>query len=246
MDILDVQGEQAGQSKGGPGAFEVGVVTSLTPLMANCSGSDEMVTAMIGYTPALGDAALMARARGITVLIGNVATGQSAPSAPAVETSGSQLFPAAYSFSWRDGSPFDFTTSVRQGALDSSGQWSGAWFYQGSIGAELAGATVTGCAVKLTRISGGTPGSQPAAVYQSSTGTWPTPDQEVPPAPVGSVVQQSLSNGESQWLTLPTALGQALVDSDAGLMIFNDSPMVLLSGVDADPESGLIRIDWTR
>lgn len=242
----DIYAEQAQQAKGGPRLVEYGVITSLSPLRANCSGSAEAVTAMIGYAPALGDLAIMLRGPGVTTVIGKIAVDQAAPVAIDPVITGSDMFPAAQSFSWKDGQAFGYQSAVRQGAQDSSGRWSGAWFYQGAPGALLTGATVTGCAVRVSRATGGTPGSQPISLYQSSTGTWPLADLSIPPTTVGSAINRNLSVGEEQWITLPNALGQALVDGDAGLMISATSPMVILQGVDTDPQSGLLRIDWTR
>lgn len=245
LDPFEVLASLDDQKVGGPSPVEVGVVTSLSPLMADCSGGPELVTAMAPYVPAIGDAAVMLRARGITVLVGRVAANQPSPIVPDVSFSGTDYFPAAYSYSWRDGTPFDYTVAVRQGATDSSGAWVGAWFYQQQPGS-LSGATVTACSVKVTRATGGTAGTQAISLYRSSAGTWPLADLNVAPVAVGGVVTQALAVGGSAWVALPVSLGQALVDGDFGLMIDADSPAVILQGVDADPESGLLRIDWTR
>lgn len=225
-----------------PHPGSVGIVTSLSPLTVNSTGSDEQVTAMVGYTPALDDAAVLLRMRGMTVAIGTVGKGQAPPPLDPPEQSGSSTFAAQFTYSWRDGSAFEYRSDVRQGALDSSGDWTGAWFYQGAPGGSLAGATVTGCQVLLTRASGGTPGPQAAHVSLSSAGTWPIVG---PPTVSGTVTDCVLSPGEQRWFTLPASVGQALVDGSGGLMVAGHSPVVNLAGIDADPESGLLRIDWT-
>lgn len=246
MDIFDVWAAQGAQDKGGPQTVELGAVTSVAPLRVNSTGTDESAFARDGYTPALGDLAIMLRGRGFVILVGRCGTGAQPPAPVPDITTGTSTFPAAYSFSWRSGSDFQYRSDIRQGAQDTGGAWSGAWFYQGVPAASLFGATVTGARVKITRQTGGSAGAQAAHVYQSSTGTWPVADLQSPPTVVGSPTDQVLSVGESQWVALPVSVGQALVDGDAGLMIAGTDPMVILSGTDTDPESGLLAIDWTR
>lgn len=239
-----IQGEVADAGNAKPA--EVAIVTKLTPLAVNSTGSDEAAIAVVGLTPTLGDSVVILRLSGITVALAKLGTG-TAPSPPSMPViSDSSSIPAQASFSWRDGGDFRYISDVRQGAQDSGGAWSGAWFYQGIPNAQLAGVTVTDCAVQIHRAPGGTPGPQAAHVSLSSTGIWPIADLTSPPAPVGTAVDAVLSAGESQWVTLPAAMGQALVDGSGGLMVAGDSPMVILEGIDTDPESGLIRIDWTR
>lgn len=246
MDLLDVQAALQAQARGGPQPVEVGAVTSVSPLKVNGTGTDELAVAMSGYTPAVGDAAVMLRSRGLLILIGRVATGVTPPAAVPDVSTGTTEFPATYSFSWRNGSDFNYRTDVRQGAQDTAGAWSGAWFYQGTPGASLYGATVTGCRIKVKRQTGGSTGAQAAHLFQSSTGSWPIADLTAPPTTSGAATDVTLSVDESVWVTLPVSVGQALVDVDAGVMIAGTDPMVILTGTDTDPESGLLSIDWTR
>lgn len=244
--VEDVLAAQAAQSKGGPRFVEYGVITSTSPLQANCSGTAENVVAGNLYSPAVGDLAVMLRGPGVTTVVCRIAQNQPAPVTVDPIVTGSDQFPATYTFSWKDGQEFGYQSTVRQGATDSSGAWSGAWFYQGAPGALLAGATVTACAVRVKRASGGTAGTQPISLFLSSTGSWPLANLALPPTTTGTATTQPLAVGGEQWIDLPASWGQALVDSDAGLMVSAASPMVIVEGIETDPESGLLRIDWTR
>lgn len=243
--LFGPQNNDDANSANGPRSVEVGVITSVSPLRVNCTGADENATAPVGVTFAVNDAVVILRPPGLAVAAFKIGVGSPVQPPLPDPVTGSLKFPAIYGWSWRDGQPFSFQDSVRQGAQDDSGAWTGAWFYQGGPAAALAGTTVTGCAIKVSRGMGGTDGSQPVHLYLSSTGVWPTADL-VAPTTTGSAVDVSLSPGQSDWFDLPTSWGTALISGDVGVMVSGATPQVFLNGRDNDPESGLLRIDWTR
>ena len=240
--LLAPDREDERNAAAGPQRADVGIVTQTSPLLVNCTGFDEQA---IGGTYAVGDAVLLNRVRGLVFVVQKVGVG-SAPSAPSPDPlSGSATFPAIETFSWREGYPFAYQQDVRQGAQDGSGAWTGAFFYQGGPGASLAGVTVVSCSVRIARGSGGVAGPQAVHLFLSSTGIWPTPSM-VAPTTVGLVTNVTLLPGESKWAAIPAASGQAIVDTNAGLMTSGASPQVFLAGRDSDPESGLLQINWER
>ena len=235
-------------------AVESAVVLSLVPLTATTSGGVETITAALGLVLQLNDTVLIARVGPSALAVAVINRGivntpdnptANLPPAPplAPPSSGSSTFAAIEARSFRNGIWRTDTGSVVQGDWTPSfGTNSGAWFYGGGPLATLAGATVIGCAIRLLRGTGGTYSPQTTHLYRHSANELPVVDV----IRVDGPIDVNLDIEQELWVDLPTGWGQALVDSGGGIGTFGVSPYVILSGLDADPQSGLLRIDWTR
>ncbi|MDA8440496.1 MAG: hypothetical protein M0Z51_16780 [Propionibacterium sp.] len=161
------------------------------------------------------------------------------PSAPPVTTSGTLTLSAVdsgtYTLSW---SKIEVDQDVYAGYPHH-----GAWFYGSSPG-QLAGATITGFRLRLgarLRI-----GSYNAAVtlgvyrvVQGAKSGPPTYADGPTAIPLGV-------NAVAQWVTLPTSVGQNLVNAGGGGMGINGTGYAGVAGLDLDPASGQIALDWQR
>lgn len=234
-----------------------GTVTSAPPgtqISVDVDGTTYVLPFLAGYTPAVADSvAIMWGASGEGGIVlgkygGTIATvpGGSDPVTPAappsVGTSGSRDFPAIDSSQFRNGGWGKAgDRNVYQGDW-GYGDNKGAWFY-GTTPRDFigAGATVTACRVRVSRKSGGNYAAQTAHLYLHGSATRPSGDvtRTLGPTDASAVI------GESKWVDLPASWGQSIVDSAGGLGT-SGSPYVVLNGIDADPESGLLHIEWTR
>lgn len=234
-----------------------GKVTSAPPgsyiTVTVTGGASYSLPFLASYTPAVNDnVAIMWGASGEGgVVLGKCGTvaaagGGSAPSTPiappTVGQSGSKDFPAIDSGQYRSGkwgAAGDRT--VYQGDW-GYGDNKGAWFY-GTTPKDLIGpgATVTACRVRISRKSGGTYGPQSAHLYLHGSASKPAGDVTRSQGPVDA----SIDIGASAWVDLPASWGQSIVDNAGGLGV-SGSPYVVLNGIDNDPESGLLHLDWTK
>ena len=164
-----------------------------------------------------------------------------APVAPPVNTTGTVTFPTAQSSSFRGGKWRTDTTNVVQFDYGGWGDNHGAWFYGSTPTDRLAGATITKCAVQVTRRPGGDYAPQPAHLHLHTSRTRPGGDVTRTAGPV----DVTLGIGETKWVDLPTEWGQVIVDTGGGIGI-TGSPYVVLTGVPDDPVSGLLSMNWTR
>lgn len=249
-DLLVAQDRAAASA---PPASEVGQVVSAPVdgrVDVNCTGvAESMLVTTATASVTAGQSVLVLRTRQGAVVTDILPVSVNDPGPVQDITfaalTGTALIPATFSYSWRDGTAFDYIDDVRAGALGSDGSWTGGWFYQGGPAAELYGATITACSVMVQRASGGTPGAQAVQIFQSNVGDWPTTDLQ-PPTAVGSATSVTLDVGKRAWVDLPASVGQSMVDTSAGLMIARSGvPMVRLEGVSSNPESGLVRLAWS-
>jgi len=67
------------------------------------------------------------------------------------------------------------------------------------------------------------------------------------PSYVDTVTSPSLAaNAGAQWITLPTSVGQNLVNAGGGGMGLSGGTYGGVQGINLDPASGQIALDWTR
>lgn len=160
------------------------------------------------------------------------------PTAPRV---GTLTAPAIDARSFRNSKWRTDSAVVAQDDWGGFGVNTGAWFYGTTISDALRGATVTAIDMRFRRRSGGVSAAQTAHVYRHASATRPAGNVASAAGPVDVLI----GIGETAVVTLPVAWGQALVDTGGGLFI-SGSPYVVLDGLDADPQSGLLRITWQR
>lgn len=168
-----------------------------------------------------------------------------APSAPTTPQTGTLTVPAIASGTWNQAfsswSSFHRTNLVQGTYAGQS--YAGSWFY-GSGPAQLAGRTVTGFRVRLgarLRI-GNYNSSLTLNLYRHTSRTRPSGDV----SRVAGPDTVSLPSGASaRWVTLPTAWGQAIVDSGGGLGISGGS-YGGVAGIGSNPASGQLSFDWSR
>ncbi len=174
-----------------------------------------------------------------TLASGGDAGGVRPPPAPA--GAGTTTFPAIDARSFRNGGWRSDSGVVAQGDWGGWGVNTGAWFYGNGPTDSLRGTTITLTEVRLRRRSGGVWGPQAAHVGRHTSRTRPAGNV----ASVAGPVDSNIDIGQTAWVSLPAAWGQAIVDTGGGLMI-SGAPYVVLDGLDADAESGLLRLTWQR
>lgn len=172
------------------------------------------------------------------------------PAPPPAASSGTLTVPATQSGSWRslDGwgtsssRPASIgVSSVVQGTYTSS-PYSGAWFYGAQL-QQLAGAAVTAIRLRLpARIRVGSYNSAlPAHLYAHTAGSIPSGDVSRVAGPADSTVAAGYTG---RWVGLPVEWAAALL-AGGGVGMYG-SPYLALVGLDADPGSGQLSLDWTR
>lgn len=235
--------------------------------MVNLGGEDVAPRWQVGYMPQLGDAVVALRVGGVwTVLGATTSTPMSAlpnpdpaappprvpppsPKAPSVESDVS-TFTATDSGTWDYAGTrwSDFHgKDLTQGSYGGKA-YAGAWFYGGQPKLKLAGFTVAKAEVRIgARRRLGSWGQSVALHLKLHTSasrggsfvTSGTHDVTLGPTPQGA-----------QWVTLPASWGQTLITDGGGLGIAGD-PYAGVVGVGSaskglDPQSGLLRLTWTR
>lgn len=188
-------------------------------------------------------------------------------------SSGTAQFPAVGSYSWQSPQVTWTPDSVVRQGSDGAVTWTGAWFYTltpgdgsgtGPVGAStLSGTTITGCRVWVHRSPVDPFGAvSTVRLHLSSLGAWPPATDTYGPVPpvaleaagVGvtpspTEVTADLLPGEGRWVELPASWGQLFVSgygsapTGPGLMVVGSTPVLLL-GIEDDPESGLLQLDW--
>ena len=161
--------------------------------------------------------------------------------APGSGNSGYNTFAAQDSASFRNGKWRTDTRNVVQHDWGGYGNNNGAWFYGSSPRDYLAGATCTKLKIKVQRRSGGVWGPQNIHFHFHTSDTRPGGNVSYTAGPADTAVDI----GETREIELPTAWGQTLINTGGGIGIQN-SPYVVLAGIDTMSDSGLITIDWTR
>lgn len=231
-----------------PATLENGVVTALPDagfVRVNCFGRDETVACDLTRAPlidVLGRIVTVARdglGGSYVSAVWGVLDGLPPAPPPVMPVAGTDMFTAVDAGAYRDGGWRTDTASPGQGS-DDTGANTGSWFYGGVPGATLQGATVVGCAVLLTRRSGGDATALTAQVYLHASPDRPLADVVRTAGPI----TVSLDIAAPTWVDLPVGWGQGIVDDGCGLGIAGE-PYLPCTGLDTDSQSGLIRIDWT-
>ena len=164
----------------------------------------------------------------------------SGPSGPPVATSGTLIL-AAIDSGYRTNQWFG--GELRQGSYGGR-TYTGAWFY-GSAPAQLAGATITGCRLRVgarLRI-GSYNASIDLQVYRCLDGSRPGGDTTRSGGP------QAITWGpgsDAGWVGLSAGLGQDLVNAGSGGIAIAGGSYGGVQGIDTDPASGQLALDWTR
>lgn len=163
---------------------------------------------------------------------------------PPPET-GTAYFTATDSGSFQVGGTWGFQrNNVVQWRYGSSPENRGAWFYGGAPSAALAGRTITRTRINL-------PGRQRVGDYNSALtlhlyrhtqNSRPSGDVSRVAGPNDVVLAANSGGG---WIDLPASWGQDIVNGGGGIAVAG-SPYIALFGIDADPASGQLSLDWSR
>ena len=177
-----------------------------------------------------------------------------APAAPAAPlappgppATGTLKAPAVDSAAWA-GHRGTWSTTTRtdllQGSYRGFGPYSGAWWYGAQLTA-LKGRIITRFRLYVpARIPGMGAWSAAAALHLYRHTQASRTSTEPPRAEHLTDVVLPMDAGP-HWVDLPTAAGQALVDSGGGIACYGD-PYTGVRGVAADPQSGRVLADWKR
>lgn len=169
--------------------------------------------------------------------------GGSAPPPPPTTTSGTLTITATDSGSWQVGGSWGWAGNrVIQSAYAGSRENRGAWFYANGA-AQLAGATITAARLRLgARLRVGSYNdAQPLHLYRHTNASRPGGDVTRVAGPHDITLAP---NAGPQWVDIPVAWGQDLITG--GGIAVTGSPYVGITGVDADPASGQLQLDWRR
>lgn len=205
---------------------------------------------LLGY-PSGDRVAVLASGPSGPIILGKLAVAPTLPpsaapapvvsAAPAAPEAGVDTFTATDARSFRNGKWRTDSSVVAQHEWGGFGVNTGAWFYGTAPGDLLRGATVTRTQVFVRRRSGGTSGAQALHLYRHGSTSRPAGVVTSLAGPTDT----TLDIGEGRWVDLPASWGQAIVDTGGGLMIAG-APYLVLDGLDADPASGSLRLDWSR
>lgn len=251
-----VLGPASGSSKADTGTISGTTASGRVPVTV---GSTTYSARYIGTPPGSGTLVYLAWAGSIPWVIGTAAAsatggtpGTQDPTPPPVAGSGTLFVPAIDSGSWRsiDGwgtassRPQSITTkSVVQYQYTSS-PYSGAWFH-GLAAAQLAGATITAIRLRLPSrlVIGSYNAALSAHIYLHTSSSRPAGDVTRTAGPSDQVVTAA-SSWVPTFITLPLAWAPTLL-AGGGIGIYG-SPYLGFAGIDSDPASGQLAIDWTR
>lgn len=239
----------------------LGAAHPIQGAVASVSGSTVVVTTASGtfglpfvasYTPVAGDTAIIMWQGTQGIVMGKRAVAAVKPPAPAraapppkATQSGVKTFPAVQSATFRAGDGWrDDTDDAIQGTAPTyPGLNNGAWFYGTAPHATLSGATVTKAEIYLPRGQGGTYAAQTIHVYRHTSNRRPAGNVGYASGPYDAAIPV----GGGQWLTLPTAIGQAIVDSGGGFGVQAASgPYARMTGLSRNGQSGALRLTWRR
>lgn len=211
-------------------------------------GSATVQCRYIGTEPSVGTLVLLSWQSTTPWVIGSAATytaptspsgPNTGPSAPPATTGGTLTLSAIDSGTWTN---TWWSRDVRQGTYGSV-TYLGAWFY-GSAPNQLAGATITGCRLRLgSRLNIGSYNSAITAhVWRVTQGA----KSGAPTYADGPQDFALAAHSGAVWVTLPASVGQNLVNAGSGGMGINGSGYGGVVGIDTDPASGQLALDWTR
>ena len=265
--LVEISSSRAGQGtavvrsrltdKPRPGQGTVATVPASSPTIT-VTGSDGVVytaTFVASYTPVVGDPVILSWNAAVPSVVGKITTTAAPPpppppvaAPPSASQMGSTPYPAADSGaywpaggwgSWAGGG-----SSVYQGNY-GSGQVYGAWFYAGST-AQLSGKNITRVRFKLgARLPVGSNNAPVTVhVYAHSSPNRPGGDVARVAGPFDITVQPGQGLTEYD---LPPAVFGAAIKAGGGIAIAGD-PYAGFAGVtgrNAQPESGLLILDWS-
>lgn len=247
----------AAQSLPTSGTVSAVPTNSYTVPVATASGTISAAFTA-AYTPTVNDTVLLAWVGSQAVILGKrgqtgAPSGSSsgaptpAPGAPpAAPTSGTSVFPAVDSGSYRastGGWRTDANGNVIQYEYSSEGISDGAWFYGGRIHSTLAGCAVVSAAIWLARAQGGVFAAQPAHITRITNDVRPAGDVTFD---AGNEWDIDLAVGQSGWFVLPNSFGQALIDSGGSIGIRGVAPYMRLYGLPNSGMAGAVQIAWQR
>ena len=219
-------------------------VSGLLPVTA---GGATIQCRYLGTPPTTGTLVLLSWESTTPWVIGSAAaytpptstTAPTAPSAPPVSKSGTLTLSAVdagtYTLSW---SKPEIDQDTYAGYPHH-----GAWFY-GSAPGQLAGATITGVSLRLgarLRIGSYNAGVT-LGVYRVTQGA----KSGAPTYVDGPTAVAIGVNAPAQWVSLPTSVGQNLVNAGSGGIGINGTGYAGLQGLNLDPASGQLALSWTR
>lgn len=225
--------------------IEVGEVVTIPAagwVQVNCSGAVESIWCPDHVASlSIGAKVVVHRGNGISLVVGSIPIPDvldepSGPpdALPADPDRGTMSFPAVDSGTFVTDWRFGEVTQGDGGLGDSHG----SWFYHGTPGAALAGTTILGCRIHLCRRAG-TVGVQTVHLWLHTSETMPLTDVTRTLGPTDI----TMDVGEVLDVTLPAAWGQAIVDTGCGIGV-SGGTHTILHGVDTEPDSGLISLDW--
>ena len=166
------------------------------------------------------------------------------PPPPPPQT-GSSPFAAVDSGSWQVGGSWSFMGKrVAQYRYGSAPENRGAWFY-GTGPTQLTGRTITRAQVRIPqrqRVGDYNSGATLHLYLISNTGR-PTGDVTRTNGPVD--IGLGPAGSGNGFVDVPAIWGQTLADHGGGIGIAG-SPYIVLNGIDVDPSSGQLVLDWTR
>jgi hypothetical protein len=206
---------------------------------------------LASYTPQVSDLVEVLWRGGLDsgLILGEVGDAVAAappPSPPTAPPGGSQegtsTFTAVGVGTYRGGWRTDDNGDVIQGVAPGfAGANEGAWFYGNQPHSTLNGATVTGVSIWLGRTQGGVFGAQTANLQRVNHSFRPPGGMTF----TGSVSGVALAVGQEGWFSLPTSLGQDLVNNGGSIGIRN-SPYMRMYGLSKSGMAGALRISWRR
>ncbi len=172
--------------------------------------------------------------------------GKQAASPPTAPPGGSQegitVFTAIGVGTYRGGWRNDDNGDVIQGTAPGfAGANEGAWFYGNTPYSTLNGATVTAFQIYLGRTEGGVFGAQTANLQRVNHAYRPPGGMTF----TGSATGVNVAVGQLDWFSLPTSLGQDLVNNGGSIGIRN-SPYMRMFGLSKNGMAGALRISWRR
>ena len=235
-----------------------GVVMATSPVAVNVDGA--LYSAPwkpMGYTPALNDRVRVLLCAGETEILSVISSpgvGMAvapAPAAPAVSSSGTLHMPAVQSGSYRNADgwgssssrPLSVNAVVQGTAPGSSYAYSGSWFFGSQVN-QIAGAAFDSARMRIgPRLEIGANNSPLTLhVYAHTSSTKPGGDVTRVAGPYDFTVAAHHAGG---WIgTLPSGV-HATIAAGGGISV-TGSPYLGMAGLDVDPASGQLDIDWHR
>lgn len=153
---------------------------------------------------------------------------------------------AIFSGTFHDGAWETGRDDVAQGVYGGAGNATGVALY-GYKAQALAGATVLGASVSITRIPGGPATASAATLQKVQDAVYP--GNGVAPTLLASTAGPSLAPGDTTEFVIPTSWAQDMVNGvSGGLGVFvgGGTPYLRFGGRRNSATAWLLTIDWTR